>query len=477
MDTPNHKQWLTIIDDILVMETLTYRLQMEEGCFEKDWGKWSRSWEFVPGCEHVKHPLNCNLTDVFSNTGEIYYYQVTTVLGDQTSVHAYQPGFMPIKGTILDLPLLSVHPCGKFLCVGLQPPMEHMRKSYDSLQYELKIKSISAHGTEFLITTNSLKEKIVKDLAPGRQYCVSVRIADSVVGRDSNYSQPRCAFTNGIISDTAISLMMCLILLLGLLTLPLLFWTGFIGLKTPLPPLLASIQHRLETQLVIPCDEPLTLARYSEPTLPSVGRKGNINILEHGSEGEADMESTVWDERGGYEPWAAANPLPASYCSSSSSSSSSCPNPPAVALQTDLFTFDPNQTSPNLSPLSILAPQPSTAISGVIQASELGTLKTLAVGIIGPTDEEEEAEEDWSGQDVNLLSLTFGGNEEFSEEKSGVDTQEEEPTSSSDTEESPYMATLLLSQTTETITAKEVEEEEEEEEECSVYVGFRAKLS
>ena len=43
----------------------------------------------------------------------------------------------------------------------------------------------------------SLKEKVLNNLAPGREYCVSVRIRDSEErsNKNSSYSQPHCAFT------------------------------------------------------------------------------------------------------------------------------------------------------------------------------------------------------------------------------------------------------------------------------------------
>lgn len=39
-DTPNDKQWMLIIDGILEMERLTYKLRLKEHLFLRDWGKW-----------------------------------------------------------------------------------------------------------------------------------------------------------------------------------------------------------------------------------------------------------------------------------------------------------------------------------------------------------------------------------------------------------------------------------------------------
>lgn len=43
----------------------------------------------------------------------------------------------PCPAALLDLPLLTVTPCGPDMCVELQPPVERLRDIYDSLQYKL----------------------------------------------------------------------------------------------------------------------------------------------------------------------------------------------------------------------------------------------------------------------------------------------------------------------------------------------------
>lgn len=45
-----------------------------------------------------------------------------------------------------------------------------------------------------------LQKHIVKPLVSGREYCVSVCFWDSLEPKESNYSQPVCASTPGIIS-------------------------------------------------------------------------------------------------------------------------------------------------------------------------------------------------------------------------------------------------------------------------------------
>lgn len=103
-----------------------------------------RGTSYVPvsGCERVQHPLVCNLTEACSKPEQVYIINVTALLDSQAS-KAVQRRFKPIRDTQLDLPLLTVTPCGSGLCVDLQPPLEHLRKSYEALQYKLKITSHS----------------------------------------------------------------------------------------------------------------------------------------------------------------------------------------------------------------------------------------------------------------------------------------------------------------------------------------------
>lgn len=39
-EPPNHKQWLALVEEILEMEKLTYKLKMKEESFATDWEKW-----------------------------------------------------------------------------------------------------------------------------------------------------------------------------------------------------------------------------------------------------------------------------------------------------------------------------------------------------------------------------------------------------------------------------------------------------
>jgi len=41
VNAPKQEQWLEIVQEILVMEKLTYLLRLKENVFEKKWGKWN----------------------------------------------------------------------------------------------------------------------------------------------------------------------------------------------------------------------------------------------------------------------------------------------------------------------------------------------------------------------------------------------------------------------------------------------------
>lgn len=48
----------------------------------------------------------------------------------------------------LDMPLLTVTPCNRNLCVHLQPPREDLREIYETFSYKLRIKCNNADNIE-----------------------------------------------------------------------------------------------------------------------------------------------------------------------------------------------------------------------------------------------------------------------------------------------------------------------------------------
>uniref|UniRef100_UPI0037E8DDD9 interleukin-20 receptor subunit alpha-like isoform X1 n=1 Tax=Semicossyphus pulcher TaxID=241346 RepID=UPI0037E8DDD9 len=197
------------------------------------------SWLPVPGCQTVQDPLVCNLTEAFSDPHQAYFTQVTAQLEGQTSQSVIHQGFKPIKDTILNPPLLHVTPCGRNLCVDLQPPLPHLRHIYTHLKYTLKITS-SEDRVQFSEDSVSLGRRVLERLGPSRRYCVSVCLTDSLELRQSDYSRPVCAFTPSTFSaDAVISALLCVLLMFFVFTVALLVYAGFICLKRrPLPSVL-----------------------------------------------------------------------------------------------------------------------------------------------------------------------------------------------------------------------------------------------
>ncbi|XP_035460275.2 interferon alpha/beta receptor 2 isoform X1 [Scophthalmus maximus] len=417
------------------------------------------SWVPVAGCEHVQYPLVCNLTGAFYNPREFYFAQVITMQEGQASEPLIHPAFIPIKDTQLDLPVLTVTPCGRDLCVDLHPPMEHRREIYDTLSYKLKIKSNNADRAMFFKAIKSLGTQILEDLAPGRQYCVSVCITDSLESKESNYSQPVCVFTSSIYTaDQWLSAVFCSLLMLGVVVVALLVFTGFICLKRrPLPLVLTSIHHEDGVLVIAPCSMSLSSLFNVEPILPSSGEKRSNQSAD-----ESEGESVTTDGcRGEYELRVGTNLL-SSPSSSSLSAFFSEPQP----------NFSSNQTS-DFSPQSEVSLSKETHSSAGLNHTMSTDTDSLTVGIIETDKVEKEVVGHMDNQDVNLLTLTFGRHREEREElESNIDLAELEPESQSASEEYNITPTQL-SWCTKKVAIEKVScsGDEEEEEEHSGYMG------
>ncbi|XP_019731219.1 interferon alpha/beta receptor 2-like isoform X1 [Hippocampus comes] len=212
------------------------------------------AWVPVTGCQHVQYPLVCNMTGAFSDPRQVYITQVTAKWRAEVSRPATHPGFQPIKDTHLDLPVVAVTPCGKNLCVDLLPPMRHLWEFYNSLSYQFRIESSGPSRAPFFQKTKSLNGTVLKNLAPGRRYCISIRISDRLVPRESNYSQQHCAVTPGIYtSDSVTSAVLCVISIAAIVIVILLIYTGFLCLRNiRVPSVLTSIHHTKEVWVVVP---------------------------------------------------------------------------------------------------------------------------------------------------------------------------------------------------------------------------------
>ncbi|XP_023154636.1 interferon alpha/beta receptor 2-like [Amphiprion ocellaris] len=364
------------------------------------------TWMPVAGCEHVQQPLVCNLTEAFSDPLETY---ITMVKAHNSSLSAIISGYTPIMH--LGLPLLTVRSCGRDLCVDLQPPKEHLREAFDSLSYQLKIRSNYWKESQFVEETKSLKTVILTELAPGRQYCVSVRFSDGLEAKKSNFSQPVCAVTPGIFpEDSLISTSLCLLVIVVVVVVALLVGTGCICLKRrPLPTVLASIQHMENVLVVATLTTPLSSFLKIWPTVPSPGEKRSRLSLSDESDEESATESTSGSTGGCYNLRLGTSLLSSSSSSSLSTSLSPKPEP-----------------SPGLSskqPLDFFNSQPKGLIPTDTHSSA-GLKPLLITGTDSLTGEESKAEEtehkavgQRDSQDVNLLTLTFGRQGENIEEE------------------------------------------------------------
>ncbi|XP_031725881.1 interferon alpha/beta receptor 2-like [Anarrhichthys ocellatus] len=398
---------------------------------------------FVPvvGCERVQHPLLCNLTEAFSDPKQVYFTQITALLEGQDSKPLTSPrGFKPINDTHLDLPLLTVTPCAEGLCVDLQPPMEHLREVYDFLNYKLRIKSNNADKPQFFKHTKSLSRQILKDLASGRRYCVSVCFSHGLVSRESNYSQAVCASTPGhYTADPWISATLCLLVMLGVVIGALLVYTGFTCLlRRPLPLVLTSIHHFEELLFIPSCSKSLLSSLVNiEPTAPSSGEKRSNQTCDE-SDGQSGTESTG-GSRGGAYKMRLGNNLLSSSSSSSSSLSDPLPPEPEPLLSTDTHS----NTGLNKAQSTHTDALPS---SGSVSGTE---------GRVPPNTEERKVVEEGGGRDVDLLTLTFG--------RLGEEVEEVEEVGNSGNSASELWNTIPTKEAVIGTVSCSVDEEEEEE--------------
>ncbi|XP_019955335.2 interferon alpha/beta receptor 2-like [Paralichthys olivaceus] len=408
------------------------------------------SWVPVAGCEHVHNPLVCDLTGAFFDERELHFVQVMTVQKGKASQAVIHPGFIPLEDTWMDLPHLTVAPCGRNLCVDLHPPTEHRRKIYDTLSYKLKIECNSAERATFFKDIKSLRREILEDLAPGRQYCVSICIVDTLDSKASNYSQPVCSSTFGIYSaDPWLSAVVCILLMLAVGIVALLVVTGFICLKRrPLPRVLTSFNHVEGVMEVVPCSTSLPSFLNAKPTLISSGKKRSNQ-----SSDESDVESGTESHDG----------CRGNYFLQVGSSSLSAPLSPEPEPQLSIFS---NQ-------ISDFSSQPEVSHSSAGLNHTQSTVTDSWTAGIKDTDKEKKVVRKTDNQDVNLHTLTFGRNEE-KEKESHPDLVQVEPQSHSASEEN-NISPIQPSQTWHTkdvaIETVSCSSNEEEEEEHSGYMG------
>ncbi|XP_034549955.1 uncharacterized protein LOC117820336 [Notolabrus celidotus] len=424
------------------------------------------SWRPVLGCQSVVDPLLCNLTEALSNPLESYLTKVTAYLGTQSSNGTYKR-LTPSSG--LGPPLLSVAPCERNLCVELQPPLQRLRPVYELLKYGLRVSS----GENTVLDSVSLDGYVLSHVAPGRQYCASVCVADTLHDIHSNYSQPVCVVTpSTFITDALVSSLLSVLVLIGVAVGVFLFSAGFICLRRrPLPSVLTSLIH-IEEVLVLaaPCPSSFSPLYNDKSTAPPAGEKrsGTSSTESDDEEEESTPESTGGG--GGLYLLKKGTNLPSSSTSSSSSSlAPSSPLSPFSNLPSHSFTPPPPSPSPP-PPQTLMSAEPAPP------AGHEHTLNTHSADQTAHTHTIPEppaggGEEVRDGLNVNLLTLTFDREDQEEEEE-----EEEEP------EISSIITPSLLPQrvAVETVSCPEEEDEEdddddeeeddEEEEESSGYI-------
>ncbi|XP_068429111.1 cytokine receptor family member b2 [Clinocottus analis] len=403
------------------------------------------AWVPVVGCEHVQHPLICNLTEAFSDPTLVYITKIQELLEGKDSQTVIRSGFKPIEDTHLDLPLLTVTPHGEDLCVDLQPPTQHLRKIYDSLNYKLRIKSNDADKPQWFKDTKSLRRQILKNMASGTQYCVSVSFSQGLFSRKSNYSEPVCASTPGhYTADPLISTMLCLLVMSAVVVAALLVYTGFTCLREHLPLVLTSIHHLEEVRVIPSCNTSMSSLLNVESTPPSSGEKKSNHTSDE-SDGESVTESTGVRRGVGYEL-------------QSSSSSMSAPLSPKPEPLISRYAHS-NAGLDEAQGTHTAAPSDSLPMSDTVSGTE---------GPIPPSEEEGTVVEEGGNQDVDLHTLSFGGLGEEEQKglvgKSPFDLGKMEPESSSASEASQTRDYKEVVTGTVSCFVNEKEEEEEEEE-------------
>ncbi|XP_016295398.1 cytokine receptor family member b2 isoform X2 [Sinocyclocheilus anshuiensis] len=201
----------------------------------------------VKECEKVTFPLQCNLTKAFSDLEDTYYVSVSAALGNLTSPSSFCNPFKPIYNTTFEPPLLTVTTCNQSLCISLRAPAENLYRVYNSFKFYYRLMVSSEDRAEFHVDTEGLKSVTLKDLAPGRRYCVNVSIIDH-----SPPNRPAvCASTpeRANVSDAIISVILCLLMVLLVMCTPR-FVSHCFCLKRDLPSVLSSFKSGNKVLLV-----------------------------------------------------------------------------------------------------------------------------------------------------------------------------------------------------------------------------------
>uniref|UniRef100_A0A8C2EHU6 Cytokine receptor family member b2 n=1 Tax=Cyprinus carpio TaxID=7962 RepID=A0A8C2EHU6_CYPCA len=399
----------------------------------------------VKECEKVTFPLQCNLTEAFSNVYDTYYVSVSAALGNRTSPTSSCDPFKPTLNTTIEPPLLTVTAYNQALCISLRAPAENLHSVYDSDRFQYRLTVSSEDGTEFHRITGRLQNVTIEDLAPGRRYCVNVSVIDH-----SPPNRPAvCASIpeRANVKDAIISVFLCLLMLLLVMCTPRFFPRCFC-LKRDLPPVLSSFQSGNKVLLVTDGESITKLCE---------GRN-SIDKIKTNRE-EDDMEEEE-EEVLKYER------LVAQYLSTRGSPLSVFPVSPSSVL--------PMNQTPDTSLASSTDAQSGSLI--VFEGNHIHTEPTasprLAKGtsalqnLISILPTHVENEDGDSSTDVNLFSVMLGGASDKAEPDKICNTEDVQESCPQHLVQTCATSTWISdsqSQNSESIQMNILEEKEEEE--------------
>uniref|UniRef100_A0AAY5ERY1 Fibronectin type-III domain-containing protein n=1 Tax=Electrophorus electricus TaxID=8005 RepID=A0AAY5ERY1_ELEEL len=378
--------------------------------------RYRTKWTTVRNCALVRSPLQCNLTDEFSNPEETYYTNVSAHLGNQISAPVSCPAFQPLKDTILEPPLLKVSQCNQSLCVQLQPPSPRLFSVYNSplhgFQYKLHV---TVNGEdEFWMTTKGLNDVVLKHLPPGQEYCVSV----GIVHRRTTNRPAVCILTTVAVpnSGAAFSVALSLLTLLCGMCCFLLWSSGFFCLTTHLPSVLSSFKKPYTESL-------LSWSFDGSITSISVEPRANEEEAE-GMAGEEEDAGVVYEGRQSHTLSGEEASEMGSFSSSGSPVWNRSPYMGASddVLETQASPVQVGEASCCTAPTEEVLPPPCKTSFQWKPEVPKATSQALDIGVLEPESGMRELRQKHTsafrlahgtevkgGVNINLSSLTLGG--------------------------------------------------------------------
>ncbi|KAI7808367.1 putative cytokine receptor family member b2 [Triplophysa rosa] len=250
----------------------------------------------VKGCEKVTSPLQCNLTEAFSDPFETYYTSVSAVLRKRTSPPAHCSPFKPVVNSTLESPLVSVSVLNTSLRVSLRSPSPGLHGIYNSFSFIYRLAITIEDGPEFHQEVKGLRNLTVNDLTPGRRYCVNVSIINHKYSSRPAVCVSIPKTDNISVTDVLMALGLCLPMVL---MVPIVMWvtprflSHFLFKKVDLPEVLKSFKnhHQVYRVLLIPSESISTLTEDTDAL-----QKMKMNTDEHEeTDGDAEEDGVMYE--------------------------------------------------------------------------------------------------------------------------------------------------------------------------------------